>query len=408
MQRLTWIALVVSFFLSAFAEAQNPAAPPNFPELRAAMVRDDLAGQGIKNERVLKAFLDTPRHELVSQKYRHLAYFDMAIPIGDSQTISGPFVVAYMTEQLDPQPTDKILEIGTGSGFQAAILSPLCKEVYTIEIVEQLGYTAKRSLERLKYKNVHVKVGDGFLGWPEHAPFDKIIVTCSPEKVPVPLVEQLKEGGRMVIPVGERYQQVLYLMKKEKGELVREILRPTLFVPMTGKAEDTRQVKPDPAHPKLNNPSFEELAGDSKEPVAWYYQRQMQIIDKDAPDGKQFVRFTNETPGRQTRMMQGLGLDGRKVRKIELSARVRCKDVRVGTERDQLPTINVIFFDENRSQLGINWIGPFQANTEWTTEKKTFDVPPLAREAIVNMGLLGATGQFDVDLVELRVPEPSK
>lgn len=402
MKNVQLLVLLAILCVAPFSPAQGPATPPNFPELRAAMVRDDLAGQGIKNERVLKAFLETPRHELVSQKYRHLAYFDMSIPIGDSQTISGPFVVAYMTEQLDPQPTDKILEIGTGSGFQAAILSPLCKEVYTIEIVEQLGYTAKRSLERLKYKNVHVKVGDGFKGWPEQAPFDKIIVTCSPEKVPQPLIEQLKEGGRMVIPVGERYQQVLYLMKKEKGELKQEILRPTLFVPMTGKAEDNRQVKPDPAHPKLSNPSFEELAGESHEPVAWYYQRQMQIIDKDAPDGKQFVRFTNDTPGRPTRMMQGLGLDGRKVRKIELSARVRCKDVRVGVERDELPKITVIFFDENRSQVGINWIGPFQATTEWSSEKKTFDVPPLAREAIVNMGLLGATGQFDVDLVELR------
>lgn len=397
------LAIAATIALASLAIAQRPAAPPNYPELRAAMVRDDLAGQGIKNERVLKAFLDTPRHELVSQKYRHLAYYDMSIPIGDSQTISGPFVVAYMTEQLDPQPTDKILEIGTGSGFQAAILSPLCKEVYTIEIVEQLGYTAKRSLERLKYKNVHVKVGDGFKGWPEQAPFDKIIVTCSPEKVPQPLIDQLKEGGRMVIPVGERYQQVLYLMKKEKGELKQEILRPTLFVPMTGKAEDTRQVKPDPAHPKLANPSFEELAGESNEPVAWYYQRQMQIVDKEtAPDGKQFVRFTNETPGRQTRMMQGLALDGRKVRKIELSARVRSKDVRVGPERDQLPTITVIFFDENRTQVGLNWLGPFPGTTDWSNEKKTFDVPPLAREAIVNMGLLGATGQFDVDLVELR------
>ena len=149
---------------------------------------------------------------------------------------------------------------------------------------------------------MHVKVGDGYQGWPEHAPFDKIIVTCSPGKGPAPLVEQLKEGGRMVIPVGERYQQVLYLLKKENGKLKQEILRPTLFVPMTGKAEDTRQVKPDPTRPKLNNSSFEELAGDSREPTAWYYQRQMQIIDTEtAPDGKQFVRFTNETPGRQTR-----------------------------------------------------------------------------------------------------------
>ncbi|MGC4003254.1 MAG: protein-L-isoaspartate(D-aspartate) O-methyltransferase [Pirellulales bacterium] len=271
---------------AAFVSIANAQSPAEFAALRESMVVDDLIPQGIKDKRILQAFRDTPRHELVPQKFRHLSYFDMAIPIGESQTISGPFVVAYMTEQLDPQPTDKVLEIGTGSGFQAAILSPLVKDVYTIEIVEQLGFTAKRALERLKYKNVHVKIGDGFQGWPDHAPFDKIIVTCSPEKVPQPLIDQLKEGGRMIVPVGERYQQVLYLMKKENGKLVQELLRPTLFVPMTGKAEAARQVKPDPAHPKLINDGFEDVAGDSQEPTAWYYQRQMKMIDDEkAPRG---------------------------------------------------------------------------------------------------------------------------
>jgi protein-L-isoaspartate(D-aspartate) O-methyltransferase len=119
----------------------------------------------------------------------------MSLPIGERQTISSPFIVAYMTECLDPQPTDRVLEIGTGSGYQAAVLSPLVKEVYTIEIVESLGKQAAQTLERLDYRNVHVKVGDGYLGWPEHAPFDKIIVTCSPESIPQPLVDQLREGG---------------------------------------------------------------------------------------------------------------------------------------------------------------------------------------------------------------------
>ena len=123
-----------------------------------------------------------------------------------------------MTEQLDPQPTDKVLEIGTGSGYQAAVLSPLVKDVYSIEIVESLGKHAKLTLDRLKYTNVHTKIGDGYLGWPEEAPFDKIIVTCSPEKVPQALVDQLKEGGRMIVPDGERYEQVLYLFTKENGQ----------------------------------------------------------------------------------------------------------------------------------------------------------------------------------------------
>ena len=168
----------------------------------------------------------------------------MALPIGHGQTISPPFIVAYMTEQLDPQPTDKVLEIGTGSGYQAAVLSGLVKEVYTIEIVDALGRRAAADLKRLKYANVHAKVGDGYQGWPEHAPFDKIIVTCSPENVPPALTEQLKEGGRMIVPVGQRYQQVFHLLKKIDGKLVTEALRPTLFVPMTGEAEQRRQVRP--------------------------------------------------------------------------------------------------------------------------------------------------------------------
>ena len=154
-----------------------------------------------------------------------------------------------------------MLEIGTGSGYQAAVLSPLVKDVYSIEIVESLGKHAAQTLKRLKYTNVHTKIGDGYLGWPEHAPFDKIIVTCSPEKVPQALVDQLKEGGRMIVPVGERYQQVLYLFKKKDGKLINEALRPTLFVPMTGTAEDEREIKPDPLHPKLVNGGFEEQVG---------------------------------------------------------------------------------------------------------------------------------------------------
>ncbi len=266
------------------------------------MVREDIVGGGIKNERVIAAMQSTPRHEFVLRKDLPLAYYDMSLPIGESQTISGPFVVAYMTEHLDPQPSDKVLEIGTGSGYQAAILSPLVKEVYSIEIVESLGNKAARTLKRLKYNNVKTKIGDGYQGWAEHAPFDKIIVTCSPEKVPQPLVDQLKEGGRMVVPVGERYTQELYLLRKKDGKLERELLVPTMFVPMTGKAESAREVQPDPANPKLVNSSFEELAGKSGEPVGWYYQRLMTVKeDGDAPDGARTcalrIRFRDAPAG---------------------------------------------------------------------------------------------------------------
>src|SRR6266700_1372972 len=175
-------------------------------EARNRMVDEEVIAAGVKDPRVIKSMRSTPRHEFVVQSQWPQAYFDMSLPIGEGQTISPPVIVAYMTEQLDPQPTDKVLEIGTGSGYQAAVLSPLVKDVYSIEIVEQLGKHAKLTLDRLKYTNVHTKIGDGYLGWPDQAPFDKIIVTCSPEKVPQALVDQLKEGGRMIVPVGEPYQ----------------------------------------------------------------------------------------------------------------------------------------------------------------------------------------------------------
>ena len=266
----------------------------------------------------------TPRHEFVLSKWIDRAYFDMSLPIGERQTISPPMLVAYMTEQLEPQPNDRVLEIGTGSGYQAAVLSPLVKEVYSIEIIESLGKRAKQTLTRLKYTNVFVKIGDGYLGWPEKAPFDKIIVTCSPEKVPQPLIDQLKEGGRMIIPVGERYQQVFHLLKKQNGELINEALRPTLFVPMTGKAEESRQVQPDPLHPKLINSGFEEVAGTSGEPTGWYYIRQMKVVTAaDAPEGRNYVTFSNSEPGRGCRALQGFPIDGRKVHELELSCMVR-------------------------------------------------------------------------------------
>src|SRR5262249_48250810 len=151
----------------------------------------------------------------VSAELRPKAYLDQSLPIGHKQTISPPFIVAYMTETIDPQPTDRVLEIGTGSGYQAAVLANIVKEVYTIEIVEALGKQAAKRLKELGYANVRAKIGDGYKGWPEHAPFDKIIVTCSPEEVPQPLVDQLREGGKMMIPLGERYQQVFYQFEKQ-------------------------------------------------------------------------------------------------------------------------------------------------------------------------------------------------
>jgi protein-L-isoaspartate(D-aspartate) O-methyltransferase len=181
-----------------------------------------------------------PREQFVPETMRDQSYSDGPLPIGYGQTISQPFVVAFMTEKLCLRPTDRVLEIGTGSGYQAAILAELAAEIYTIEIVEPLGKRAAQTLQRLGYKNVQVKIGDGYQGWPEHAPFDAVIVTCAPDHVPRPLVEQTKEGGRIIIPVGPAGDQTLYLLEKKNGQLEQRAVLPVLFVPMTGEASRPR------------------------------------------------------------------------------------------------------------------------------------------------------------------------
>lgn len=204
---------------------------------RNRMVERHLVERGIKDERVLNAFRTVPRHLFVPEKSRRLAYEDESIQIGEGQTITPTYDVAFMTETLQPKPTDKVFEVGTGSGYQASILSRLVKDVYSVEIHKPLSERATRLIKSLGYDNVHTRHGDGYAGWPEAAPFDAIIVTCAPEKIPPPLVAQLKEGGRLIIPLGGRYNQAVYFYQKKDGRLIGKKLKPTLFVPMTGRAQ---------------------------------------------------------------------------------------------------------------------------------------------------------------------------
>lgn len=193
--------------------------------------------RGVADERVLATMAKVRREEFVPEAMRPASYTDGPLPIGHDQTISQPYIVAFMTEQLRPSSKDRVLEIGTGSGYQAAILAELVAEVCTIEIIEPLAKNAEATLARLGYKNVHVKAGDGYKGWPERAPFDAIIVTCAPNRVPQPLSDQLKEGGRMIIPVGEHLMdQELYLLEKKNGKVEQRAVLPVRFVPMTGEA----------------------------------------------------------------------------------------------------------------------------------------------------------------------------
>lgn len=227
-------------------QVDAPAATTNDPFAgpRQAMVAEQLKGPGrnITNSRVLAVMGKVPRHEFVPQRQRSSAYEDCPLAIGRGQTISQPFIVAFMTEQLDPRPTEKVLEIGTGSGYQAAVLAELAGQVYTIEIVEELGRQATYDLKRLGYTNVHTRIGDGYRGWPEAAPFDAIIVTCAPDDVPRPLVEQLKDGGRMIIPVGPAgSHQDLVVLRKRGARVEQQNVLPVLFVPMTGESGRVRR-----------------------------------------------------------------------------------------------------------------------------------------------------------------------
>jgi protein-L-isoaspartate(D-aspartate) O-methyltransferase len=397
-QRLVWFLVLALGVSSVMAQSRTPTEIA-----RNKLVDEEIVAAGVKNPRVIEAMRKTPRHEFMPLAQRKNAYVDMALPIGEGQTISPPFVVAYMTEAIDPQPTDTVLEIGTGSGYQAAVLAKLVREVYTIEIVAPLGHKAAKVLEKLRYDNVHVKVGDGYQGWPEHAPFDKIIVTCSPEKVPPALVKQLKEGGRMVIPVGERYQQTLYLLKKIDGKLESEALQPTLFVPMTGKAEAGREVLPDPSRPTIENGGFESVEGDPPVPTGWHYQRQLKSVEgRDAPEGKRYVTFSNTLPGRNANALQGFAVDGRKVKQLELSLRVRGQDIRPGQTTQQLAGVIISFYDENRATVGEATLGPWRGTFAWQTDNKRINVPQKAREAILFIGLLGATGDVSFDAIELK------
>jgi protein-L-isoaspartate(D-aspartate) O-methyltransferase len=198
---------------------------------RREMVEDQIRARGVKDRRVLEAMRKVERHLFVPSHLRHLAYEDFPLPIGEGQTISQPYIVALMTELLALKGTERILEIGTGSGYQAAILAELVKEVYTIEILEPLAKQSERLFRELNYRNIKVKLGDGFLGWSEFSPFDGIIVTCAPDKIPSPLLEQLAEGGRLVIPVGALRQE-LKLVRKVKGKIQEEDIIPVRFVPM--------------------------------------------------------------------------------------------------------------------------------------------------------------------------------
>jgi protein-L-isoaspartate(D-aspartate) O-methyltransferase len=236
---LTRRALAAALLLHLSTELCRPQSvtQAEFASARRKMVEEQIAapGRGINNRKVLEVMASVPRHEFVPESQRNFAYHDEPLPIGYGQTISQPSLVAFMTDRLDLKPTDRVLEIGTGSGYQAAILSQLVAYVYSIEIIEPLARRAMADLKRLGYENVKILIGDGYKGWPEYAPFDAIIVTCAPDHVPQPLIDQLRDGGCMVIPVGKTGNQSLYYLQKHGQVVEQQSILAVRFVPMTGK-----------------------------------------------------------------------------------------------------------------------------------------------------------------------------
>lgn len=223
----TWSFILLFFF--PFTDQDK------YQQQRDRMVKQHLASRGINDQNVLEAMRKVERHRLVPQSLESYAYGDRPLPIGNGQTISQPYIVAYMTQAIEPKPGMKVLEIGTGSGYQAAVLAEIVDEVYTIETVEPLAETAKKRLTEMGYDNIHFRVGDGFYGWEEHAPYDAIVVTAAPEEIPPRLAEQLKVGGKMVIPVGptSSTQELRIVEKKKNGELEVRNMMPVRFVPFT-------------------------------------------------------------------------------------------------------------------------------------------------------------------------------
>ena len=230
--------------------AEPPPGEQQYAAARQQMVSSQLARRDIRDESVLKVMGQVPRHEFVPARIQSRAYQDMPQPIGHQQTISQPYIVALMTQLVEPQADRKALDIGTGSGYQAAVLAKLVKTVHSIEIVEPLANEALIRLEKLGYKNVQVKHGDGYRGWPSEAPFDIIVVAAAPDHIPKALVEQLAPGGKMVIPVGRYYQKLLLIEKHKDGTVVETEVAPVAFVPMTGQAQQKKS-----SHPALSNGS---------------------------------------------------------------------------------------------------------------------------------------------------------
>lgn len=402
-RNLVAMALSLMWLLSV----QPVAAQSGLRELleaRRRMVSEEIEAQGIENERLLEAMREVPREQFLPLPKRKLAYLNVVVTFGDGQVILPPLVTAHLIEQLNPQKNDKVLVIGAGSGYSTALLSRMCREVDAVEIDPAIAKTAEEVFARLKFTNIKMRVGDGFEGWKEHAPYQRIIVECSPENVPQPLVDQLAEGGVLLVPVGDEFDQTMHLCQKENGKLTTLSLWPTLLLPMKGKAEELRSQSATPRDPALLNGGFEELVPSTKDvPASWAYVRQGRAIaDSSCPEGSNSLSFINVTPGVAATALQAFPVDGKKISELAIACKIWGKEVRPGQNRQQLPRVEVRFFDEKRRLVGGDWMGGWNMTFDWVKKDHVFAVPRQAKFAVIRIGLGGAVGEIRFDDFKLE------
>ena len=360
------------------------------------MVDEEVVAAGVTNERVLRAMRDTPRHEFVPPNQRRLAYYDMALPIGDEQTISPPFVVAYMTEEIDPQPTDRVLEIGTGSGYQAAVLSPLVKDVYTIEIVEPLGKRAardaqaarlqerprqsRRRLPRLARSRAVRQDHRHLLAGKSAAAARRSTPRRRPD-------DRSRRRALSAEPVSLPQARRRTRIRSAQGDALRAHDRRGRSAARSEARSAPIRKSPTAASKKRSKSTTQK----NPEPSGWHYQRQLTLEDDaaTAPDGRHFVTFKNKEPGLAAHALQGFAIDGRKISKLKLDFSVRGQNIRPGSKPNEWPMIVFTFYDDRRAVIDEARVGPFDGTFDWRSRSDTISVPLKARECIFRIGLLG-------------------
>ena len=391
--------MAAAFLLAVAANGQNRDP---WAEARARMVEYEVVAAGVKDARVCDAMRTVPRHEFIPAAMRRYAYFDMAVPIGEGQTISSPFIVAYMTEQLQPQPTDKVLEIGTGSGYQAAVLSGLVAKVYSIEIVELAGKTCGANAPPA--------------GLQEHRDEDRrrlsrLAGTCPLRQDHRHLLAGERpqaaggatQGGRPIggSPRASATSKLSTCSRKSTTSSRPSPCSRRFSCRWWAAPRMSGSCSPTPSEPAIINGDFKNLSGD--QPVGWYYLRQGRVEPSGRTPGGNCLSLRNDSPGRAALALQAVGIDGRLTREIEISLWVRGQNVQPGSLPEQPPALSIAFFNANRQQVGRQEIGPWSGSFDWMEKRLRIKVPPSARLASVEVGLGGGTGRLSVTEVTMKV-----